>query len=93
MDWAYFSLSGDRDDDPRLKTVTSSSTGTKTTIRITLETDDLTDANFALRSLAAIQQAQVERAKAAKAKSKAKPKKRLALPAPRLALPAPEDDG
>lgn len=80
MDNGYFMLSGAADESLRVKAFTSSSTGTRSTIRITLETDDLSAASWALRNLAAIQAEQKARAKAAAAKPGRS--KMLALPPP-----------
>jgi hypothetical protein len=76
-DFAYFSIS-DGNDKLRLKAFTSASTGTCTTIRITIETDDLQAASYALRGLAAVQRAQKREDRSAKP-GRQKP---LALPAP-----------
>lgn len=78
-DFAYFSIS-DGDDRLTLKSFTSTSTGTKTTIRIVIETDDLMAAGRALRGLAAVQREQKRKAQPVKP---GRPK--------RLALPHPED--
>ena len=77
MGLGWFSLSGGDSEELRLKDFTSVSKGTRTTIRITLETDDLSVAGYALRSLADVQRDQ----KAAARKKRPKP----------LMLPAPED--
>lgn len=66
----------------RLKSFSSSSRGTRMTIRIEVETSDPLDFGFALQALTEVQRGQ--RAKPEKPKP-------LALPAPQLALPRPED--
>lgn len=77
MDYGYFSLSAQHDEALNLKSFSSSSTGTKTTIRIVIETDDLRAAGYALQSLASVQKAQ-----SARRSAKSKRAKVLALPAP-----------
>lgn len=72
-----FFLSGDHDERLRLKSFASSSSGTKTTIRIVIECDDLREAAYALQRLADVQAEQ----KANRA-AKARRPKMLALPAP-----------
>lgn len=67
MGSGFFMLSGSADKGLRLKAFTSSSTGTRTVIRIVLESDDLSDAGYALRCLAAIQEDQKAQAQAAAA--------------------------
>lgn len=81
MAHGFFMLSASPAERLRLKAFTSSSTGTKTTIRIVLESDDLLDAGYALRCLAAVQEEQKAQAKAAAA-AKRKHPKQLALPPP-----------
>lgn len=81
MAHGFFMLSGSADERLRLKAFTSSSTGTKTTIRIVLESDDLLDAGYALRCLAAVQEEQKAQAQAAAAAKRKRPQQ-LALPPP-----------
>lgn len=81
-------------DGMRLKSFSSTTKGTKGTVKIEVEIDDLWDMGFFLRELAQLDAKQ--KAKAAEArKPKAKPAKlqQLALPAPRLALPGPDNEG
>ena len=72
----------------RLKSYSATTAGTKSRVRIDLETDSPSQLSFLLEDLAAIvaeQKAQAQRAKEAAAA--AKRKKPLALPAPLLGLP------
>lgn len=85
-----FYLFGRPDDKLRLKSVSSSSNGTKGTIRITLETSSMLDFGFALEELRGVQKGQREKRKPEPKPKAAKPKV-LALPAPQLALPKPEE--
>lgn len=83
-------------DGMRLKSFSSMTKGTKGTVKIEVEIDDLWNMGYFLRGLAELEAEQ--KAKAAEArKPKAKPEPRkqrqLALPAPRLALPGPDDEG
>lgn len=81
-------------DGMRLKSFSSATKGTKGTVKIEVEIDDLWNMGYFLRGLAELEAEQ--KAKAAEArKPKAKPAKpqQLALPAPRLALPSPDDEG
>jgi len=72
----YFMLASDGP--LRLKAVSSSTRGSKATIRIEIETTDFEEMGYALNSLARLQRAQMPQ--------KAKPRQRF------LALPAPETD-
>jgi len=83
MGSGFFMLTGSAAEGPRLKAFTSSSTGTRTTIRIVLETDDLSEAGYALRCLATVQEEQKAQAKAAAAAKRKRPEQ--------LALPPPDD--
>ncbi|WP_353429470.1 hypothetical protein [Paracoccus denitrificans] len=84
-----FRLFGLPEAELRLKSFSSSSRGTRMTIRIEVETSDPFEFGYALRNLAEVQKGQ--RAKPKKTKPTPKPKvKPLALPAPQLALPKPE---
>lgn len=84
-----FYLFGTPDEKLRLKALSSSSNGSKGTIRITLETSSMFDLGFALEELRNVQKGQREKRKPEPKPKAAKPKM-LALPAPQLALPKPE---
>lgn len=83
-------------DGMRLKSFSSATKGTKGTVKIEVEIDDLWNMGYFLRGLAELEAEQKAKAVAAR-KPKAKPEPRqpqqLALPAPRLALPSPDDEG
>lgn len=84
-----FYLFGAPDEKLRLKSFSSSSNGTRGTIRITLETSSMFDLGFSLEELRNVQKGQREKRKPEPKPKAAKPKV-LALPAPQLALPKPE---
>ena len=92
-----FYLFGEPDDALKIKAFSSSTRGGKATIRIELETSNMTEFGWALRSLAETQQSQRAKSKpepkpkAAKPRVLALPAPQLALPAPLLALPAPKE--
>lgn len=77
-----FYLFREPDEALRMKSYTSSSRGTKMTIRIEVETSDPFSYGYALGQLAEVHKGQ--RTKPAKPKAPL-----LALPAPQLALPKP----
>ena len=86
-----FYLFGRHDEKLRLKSYSSSTTGTKGTIRIVLETSDLFELGFALRQLGEVQKGQRRKPEPKpKPKPKAEKPTLLALPAPLRALPKPE---
>ena len=83
-------------DGMRLKSFSSATKGTKGTVKIEVEIDDLWDMGFFLRELAQLdakQKAKVVEARKPKAKPEPRQQKQLALPAPRIALPGPDDEG
>lgn len=86
-----FYLFGTPDEKLRIRSVSSSTSGSKATIRITLETSSMFELGFALEKLREAQKGQREKPRPKPKAKPAKPKL-LALPAPQLALPAPEDD-
>lgn len=85
-----FYLFGEPDDALKIKAFSSSTKGNKATIRIELETSNMTEFGWALRSLAETQQGQRAKPKR-EPKPKATPPALLALPAPQLALPPPKE--
>lgn len=78
--FAMFSVSSGEHETLRLRSFSARTKGTRATLTITLETDDTYALGCALKELAAVEQAQVDRAKA-----KRTAPKQLALPAPRHA--------
>ncbi|GHC22453.1 hypothetical protein GCM10007291_22390 [Gemmobacter nanjingensis] len=84
-----FYLFGSHDEKLRLKSFSSSTNGTKGTIRITLETSSMFELGCALEELRNVQKGQREKPKP-QPKPKAAKQKVLALPPPPLALPKPE---
>lgn len=82
-----FRLFGLLEERLRLKSFSSTSRGTRMTIRIEIETSDPLDFGFALQALTEVQRGQRAKPEKPKPQSKAKP---LALPVPQLALPKPE---
>lgn len=87
-----FYLFGGHDEKLRLKSFSSSTNGTRATIRITLETSSMYDLAYALEKLREVQNSQREKPKP-EPKPKTAKQKVLALPAPRLALPKPPEWG
>lgn len=86
-----FYLFGRHDEKLRLKSYSSSSSGSKGTIRITLETSSMFDLAYAMQALTEVQKGQREKPKP-EPKPKAVKQKVLALPPPLLALPAPDKE-
>lgn len=85
-----FYLFGTPDEKLRIKSVSSSTSGGRATIRITLETSSMFDLGFALETLREAQKGQRAKPKP-QPKPKAAKQKLLALPAPQLALPKPKE--
>lgn len=83
-----FYLFGSHDEKLRLKSFSSSTSGSKGTIRITLETSSMFELGFALEKLREVQKGQREKPKP-EPKPMAVKQKVLALPPPLLALPKP----
>lgn len=83
-----FYIFGRPDDPLRVKSFSSSTKGTNGSIRIELETSDLSELGYALRMLDETQKGQRAKPKPEPKAKVAKPKL-LALPAPQLALPKP----
>lgn len=77
-DFAIFAVSSDAHETLRLKSFSARTKGARATLTITLETDDTYALGRALKELAAVEQAQIDRNKA-----KSNRPKQLALPAPR----------